>query len=197
MYVWYAKQMTHDLLTAIAILSTHQSHPTISTEEAIINIQGYLKKWGKQKLRFHASDMILTVMSDASLGSEKENNNSHRSRGGYFMYLGTTDLYAINGPIAVHTGILPGVPVSAAEAEIVQNLDTGKATLYTRRLLDDMGYPQPTTVIFTDNMCSKEYANDTIEGTKLRHIDRRNEWLKYMVSIKEFKLLYIVTVSDR
>ena len=140
--------------------------------------------------------MILTVMSDASLGSEKINNSNHRSRGGYFMYLGTSNPLIINGPVAVHTGILTGVPVSAAEAEIVNHFDTGKATLHTKRILDDLGYPQPATIIFTDNVCSKEYSNDTIKRTKLRHIDRRYEWLKHMVSINEFRLEYISSENN-
>jgi hypothetical protein len=195
-YGWYAKQVAHDMMTAVAILSTHQSNPTTKTEDAMKCLQGYLKKWGKQKVRFYASSMILTVMSDASLGSEKVNNDKHRSRGAYIMYLGTTDPQYINGPISIHTGILPGVPASAAEAEICQHFDTGKATIYTRRVLDDLGYAQPTTIILTDNICSKEYTNDNIKGTKLKHIDRRNEWLKHMVNINEFQLQYISSENN-
>ena len=190
-YGWYAKQVAHDLLTAVAILSTHQSNPTTKTEAAMDAIQGYLKKWGKQTVRFHASEMILTVMSDASLGSEKENKKNHRSRAACIMYLGTKDPHIINGPIFIHTGILPGVPTSAAESEIAGNFETGKHTKYARNLLDDLGYAQPTTIIFTDNVCALEYSKDTIKGTKLRHIDRRNEWIKHMVNANEFELKYI------
>ena len=195
-YGWYAKQVAHDLLTAIAILSTHQSNPTEQTEQAMINIQGYLKGWGKQTIRFHASEMILTVMSDASLGSEKENKNNHRSRAACIMYLGTSNPNIINGPIFIHTGILPGVPTSAAEAEIAGNFESGKHTVYARKLLDDLGYAQPTTVIFTDNVCSLEYSKDTIKGTKLRHIDRRSEWIKHMVNCSEFELKYISSENN-
>ena len=195
-YGWYAKQVAHDLLTAIAILSTHQSNPTENTEQLMVNIQGYLKNWGKQTLRFYASEMILTAMSDASLGSEKENKNNHRSRAACIMYLGTKDPHIINGPIFIHTGILPGVPVSAAEAEISGNFETGKHAVYIRKLLDDLGYAQPTTVIFTDNVCAIEYSKDAIKGTKLRHIDRRNEWIKYMTNINEFKLEYISSENN-
>ena len=190
-YGWYAKQVAHDLLTSVSILATHQSNPTTETQKAMDDIQGYLKRWGKQTLRYYASDMILTVMSDASLGTEKTKNGNHRSRGAYYMYLGTKDPHIVNGPISIHTGILPGLPTSAAEAEIVNHFESGKATIYARKVLDDMGYAQPTTVIFTDNICSKEYTNDAIKGTKLRHIDRRNEWLKHMVNTNEFVLEYI------
>ena len=112
------------------------------------------------------------------------------------MYLGTKHPQYINGPVAIHTGILPGVPTSAAEAEICQHFDTGKATVYVRRLLDDLGYAQPTTIIYTDNICSKEYTNDNIKGTKLKHIDRRHEWLKHMVNTSEFELQYISSENN-
>ena len=88
----------------------------------------------------------------------------------------------INGPVALHTGQLAGVLESTAEAEIVNHFDTGEATLYAKRILDDLGHPQPATIIFTDNVCSKEHSNDTIKGTKLRHFDRRYEWLKHIIA---------------
>ena len=159
-------------------------------------IQGYLKKWGRQKLRYWASDMILHIMADASHGTEITKEGKHRSRGAYFMYLGTKDPSYINAPILVHTGILPGIPASAAEAEINSNFESGKAGQYIRTMLDDMGYRQPTTIIFTDNVCAKEYANDTIKGTKLRHIDRKHEWMKYMVNTKIYTLKYIPSIDN-
>ena len=171
-YGWYAKQIAHDMLPHVSILSTHQSKPSKRTKPSMEAIQGYLKRWGNQKLRFYASDMILTMIADASLGTEVTKDGNHRSRGAVFCYLGTKNPYIINGPIMVHTGILPGVPISAAEAEILNNIESGQAGIYIRQILDDLGYKQPTTLILTDNLCVKGYAEDTIKGTKLRHIDR-------------------------
>ena len=68
--------------------------------------------------------------------------------------------------------------------------------VYVRKVLDDLGYAQPTTVIFTDNVCAIEYSKDAIKGTKLRHIDRKNEWIKHMTSISEFKLQYISSENN-
>ena len=96
----------------------------------------------------------------------------------------------------VHTGVLPGLPLSAAESEIINNVESGQAGIYIRRVLDDLGYKQPTTIILTDNLCSQGYANDTIKGTKLRHIDRKNEWIKHMVNTNVYKLQYIPTVDN-
>ena len=98
--------------------------------------------------------------------------------------------------ISVHTGTITVIPASAAEAEINSNFNSGKAGLYMRQMLDDMGYKQSTTIIFTDNICAKEYANDTIKGTKLRHIDRKHEWMKYMVNTKTYTLKYIPSIDN-
>ena len=61
-----------------------------------------------------------------------------------------------------------------------------------RQMLDDMGYRQPTTIIFTDNICAKNYANDTIKGIKLRHMDRKHKWIKHMVNT----LRYIPSIDN-
>jgi hypothetical protein len=195
-YGWYAKQVAIDLLPHVAILSTHQTKPNKNTKPSMEAIQGYLKMWGEHKLRYYASDMILHIIADASHGTEITKEGKHRSRDAYYAYLGTKDPSYINAPISVHTGIITGIPASAAEAEINSNFNSGKAGLYMRQMLDDMGYKQSTTIIFTDNICAKEYANDTIKGTRLRHIDRKHEWMKYMVNTKTYTLKYIPSIDN-
>ena len=44
--------------------------------------------------------------------------------------------------------------------------------------------------------CAIEYSKDAIKGTKLRHIDRRNEWIKHMTNINEFELKYISSENN-
>lgn len=121
--LWYSNAVAHDILTAVSKLSSQQSHPTSDTLPlTVTKIQSYLKQYGNHKIQFHASDMILHLMSDASFDSEA----GSRSRGGLFAWCGNKQPNLINGPIACQSKILPGVPQSAAAAEISQHTETGK-----------------------------------------------------------------------
>ena len=52
--------------------------------------------------------------------------------------------------ISVHTGTITVIPASAAEAEINSNFNSGKAGLYMRQMLDDMGYKQSFILLLLD-----------------------------------------------
>lgn len=84
--------------------------------------------------------MKLHIMSDASFDAEPNS----RSRGGCFMWIGNDKPTLINGPIFCQSKILPGVPQSAATAEIVQHVESGKQVYMQDVFLDvwDIHKPQ-------------------------------------------------------
>ena len=191
--LWYATAVAHDVLTAISKLSAHQTTPTNDTFPFTIErIQGYFKQFGNHKIQFQASDMKLHIMSDASFDAEPNS----RSRGGCFMWLGNNQPTLINGPVFCQSKILPGVPQSAATAEIFQHVESGKMGIYARRILRCIGYPQTPTIIFADNLCSIDFAHNNTKGRTLKTIARRTHWLKHVVRQNVYVFRYISSKNN-
>jgi hypothetical protein len=88
-----------------------------ATADKVIKLLNYCSTNLEAKLRYHASNMILNVHSDASYLSECE----AKSRAGGFFYLGSnieSKNKLTNGAILIISTILKHVMSSAAEAEI-------------------------------------------------------------------------------
>jgi hypothetical protein len=191
--LWYSNAVAHDILTGISKLSSHQSHPTNETFPFTVErIQGYLKHYGNHRIQFFASDMKLHIMSDASFDAEPNS----KSRGGCFMWIGNNQPNLINGPIFCQSKLLPGVPQSAAVAEIVQHVESGKMGIYARRILRCLGYPQTPTIILADNLCSIDYAHNNTKGRTLKTIARRTHWLKHVVRQNVYVFQYISSENN-
>jgi hypothetical protein len=98
------------------------------------------------KIRYHASDMILHIHSDASYLSE----NEAKSRSGGFFYMGSnnkTDKKLTNGVILIISKVLKHVMSSAAEAEIGAVFINAKEGAVLRTTLEELGHKQPPTQI--------------------------------------------------
>jgi hypothetical protein len=176
--LWLQRTTCPDIQTAVARLSTEQTRITEKTLAKVDRIIGYLKRYHNQELCFYASDMILRGQSDASFNSEFKS----RSREGGIFYMGATDPNEINGPVSTISAIEDVLPTSAAEAEIVALYDNAKHVLELRQILHDLGYPQSSTLLQTDNECAELFANDLSKDKRLKHIELRFNWLKYIVT---------------
>jgi hypothetical protein len=68
----------------INVLASEQSNATEVTADKVIKLLNYCNTHPETKIRYHASDMILHIQSDASYLSE----NEAKSRAGGFFYMG-------------------------------------------------------------------------------------------------------------
>jgi hypothetical protein len=68
-------------------LSSEQSNATEVTADKVIKLLNYCNTHPETKIRYHASDMILHINSNASYLSENEPKS--RSRG--FFYMGSSN----------------------------------------------------------------------------------------------------------
>ena len=123
----------------------------------------YLLGNANATVRFHASDMILNIHSDASYLLEAK--ACSRACGHFFMGWMPTDGAPIQLNSAFHlsTTILLFVVASAAEAELdalYHNCQTGIIFCLT---LVDMGHPQPKTPVHCNNANAVGIANNTIK----------------------------------
>eukprot|EP00957_Ditylum_brightwellii_P202448 15330222-Ditylum_brightwellii.AAC.1 len=80
--LYYAQAVDSTLLMGLNTLGSQQATATEETAKAVVMILDYCATYPDAVLRYHRSDMILHVYSDASYLSEPE----ARSRaGGHFL----------------------------------------------------------------------------------------------------------------
>jgi hypothetical protein len=69
--LYYARAFDPTLIMPITVLASEQSKATAVTADKVIKLLNYCNTHPETKIRYHASDMILHIHSDASYLSEK------------------------------------------------------------------------------------------------------------------------------
>ena len=54
-------------------------------------------------------------------------------------------------------------------------------SIYLRNILEDLGYPQPPTIILCDNKCAVGIATDAARAKRSKAIDMRWHWIRDQV----------------
>jgi hypothetical protein len=83
MLLYYIRAVDPTLIMPINVLASEQSKATSDTAGKVIKLLNYCNTHPENKIRYHASDRILYIHSDASYISEKESKS--RAGGGYFI----------------------------------------------------------------------------------------------------------------
>ena len=94
-------------------LPQQQSQPTIATREKCNRLMDYIATYPNAFIRYHASDMILNVDSDAAYLVLP---NARSRIAGFFHLTNKTNPFR-NGPLLVECKTLRHVVTSTAEAE--------------------------------------------------------------------------------
>jgi hypothetical protein len=121
----------------INVLASEQSKATEETTYKVIKLLNYCNTNPETKIRYHASDMILHINSDASYLSEGE----AKSRAGGFFYMGNAtkhDKNLTNATILIVSKVLKHVMSSAAEAEIGAVFINAKEGAVLRTTLEEL-----------------------------------------------------------
>jgi hypothetical protein len=149
--IYYLSTVDPTLIMPINLLASEQSNATEVTAAKVIKLLNYCNTHPETKIRYHASDMILHIHSDASYLSENEAN----IRAGGFFYMGNTtqnDKKLTNGAILIVSKVLKHVMSSAAEAEIGAVFINAKEGAVLRTTLEELGHKQPPTEMETDGV---------------------------------------------
>jgi hypothetical protein len=126
----------------INVLASEQSKATSDTADKVIKLLNYCNTRQETKIRYHASDMILYIHSDASYLSERE----AKSRSGGVFYMGSsadTSNKLTNGAILIISTVLKHVMSSAVEADIGAVFINAKEGAVLRTTLEELGHPHP------------------------------------------------------
>jgi hypothetical protein len=126
----------------INVLESDQSTATHVTADKVIKLLNCCNTHPESKIRYHSSDMILHIHSDASYLSEDE----EKSRAGGFFYMGNATKgkkKLTNGAILIISKVIKHVMSSAAEAEIGAVFINSKEGAVLRTTLEELGHTQP------------------------------------------------------
>ena len=83
--MYYARAVDDTILMSLSAIAGEQAAATENTERKVLKLLNYLATHLEAKIRFHASDMILNIHSDASYLSETR----ARSRLAGYFFLGS------------------------------------------------------------------------------------------------------------
>jgi hypothetical protein len=187
-FLYFARAVDNTMLVALSALASQQTKGTAKTAKAAIKFLNYCATHSDAAIRYVPSDMILKLHSGASYLSE----SGARSRSGGFFFLGNRDRPdpLTQGPLLVTTAIMKNVLSSAAEAEIGALFDNTKKAVVLRTMLEEMQYPQPATLVQTDNSTACGIANSNLRQQRSRAIDMRFYWIRDRVRQGQFHIYW-------
>jgi hypothetical protein len=139
------------VLKALSSMAVEQMKASDITMARCTQLLDYLSHNADAKVRFHASNMILNIHSDASYLSEAQ----AQSRACGFFFMGWTpkngESIWLNSTFHISSRIMRFVVASAAEAELGALFDNCQTGMIFRLTLNKMGHPQPKTLVHSDN----------------------------------------------
>jgi hypothetical protein len=187
--LYYVRAIDPTLIMPINVLASEQSKATEITADKVIKLLNYCDTHPETKIRYHESDMILHIHSDASYLSE----NEAKSRAGGYFYMGSdtkTGKKLTNGAILIISRVLKHVMSSAAEAEIGAVFINAKEGAVLRTTLEESGHKQPTTPMETDNTTATAYSNGKIKQKRTKAMDMHFYWIKDRVKQGQFNVYW-------
>jgi hypothetical protein len=187
-FLYYARAVDPTMLTALSALAAQQAKGTEQTMEDACKFLNYCATHPDAVLRYQKSDMILKIHSDASYLSEPKARS--RAAGHFYMGKKGTAADTANGSILATTQVMKAVLASASEAEIGALFENCKRGTILRTTLNEMGHPQPTTPVQTDNSTACGIANANIKQQRSRAIDMRFYWVRDRSDQGEFGIIW-------
>jgi hypothetical protein len=188
--LYYARAVDLTVLPALSAIASDQAKATEATEAHVKQLLDYLTTHPMATIRYHRSDMILNIHSDASYLSETR----ARSRVAGHFFLGATPTnnqpIELNGAIYTLCGILKIVVASAAEAELGALFMNIKEGVILRLILTELGHKQPPTPVHCDNQTATGIANDTVKKQRSRSMEMRFFWICDQVKRQFFKVYW-------
>ncbi len=147
--LYYARAINLTVLMALSTIASKQAKGTENTMTKTKQLLDYLATHPDATVCFHASDMILNIHSNASYLSAA---NAHSRACGHFFMGWKAEQFIV---------------ASAAEAKLgALFLNCNQATIF-RLMLEEMGHPQPSTLVHCNNSTAVGIKNNSVKKTEL------------------------------
>jgi hypothetical protein len=169
-------------------IAREKTKVTEKTQAFTNQMLDYLATHPDATIRYHASDMVLHIHSDASYLSVS-NTRSHL--GGLF-FLGNKfpKQETLNGSILNVAAIIKNVVASAAESEVGACFHNAQSGAPLRVRLAKLGHKQPPKPLRTDSSTAFSIVKKTIEQKLSKAMDMRYHWLTNRVRQKQFDVYW-------
>jgi hypothetical protein len=186
--LYYARAVEPTVLMPINDISTEQTKATDKTQSATNQLLDYLATHPYSTIRYHASDMILHIHSDASYLSV----SNARSRLGGLFFCGEKSPHEdnLNGSIINVASVIKNVVASADESEVGACFQNAQSGAQLRVTLTELGHIQPPTPLRTDNSTAFGILKETIKQKISKAMEMRYHWLTDRVRQKQFDVYW-------
>ena len=128
-------------------------------------------------LKFDGNDSQLFSYFDSNWGGDREDE---RSTTGWIFYLASA-------PISWRSTRQPTVAISSTEAEYMSMASATQEAIWLRMLLQEMGFPQPTTIMYGDNNGCMKLAENPIHRQRTKHINIKVHFLREYVKSEDIR----------
>jgi hypothetical protein len=181
-FLYYARAVDPTMLVALNEISQQQSKPTAATLKKCDRLMDYAATYPNAVIRYHASDMILHVDTDAAylvLPKAKSRVAGHYYLSNHPPTTGKPTPIP-NGPIHTVCQTLKNVVSSAAESEMGGLFVNGQYIIPVRTTLVAMGHPQPKngTPLKTDSATSLGIVKNFMQPKRSKSWDMRYHWIQ-------------------
>jgi hypothetical protein len=141
--LYYAIAVDPTVLMPLNDIETEQTKATEKKQAATNQLLDYLATHPDATIRYHASDMVLQIHSDASYISV----SNARSRLGSLFFLGnkSPEQETLNGSILNVAAVIKNVVASAAESEVGACFHNAQSGAPLGVTLIELGHTQPPT----------------------------------------------------
>jgi hypothetical protein len=159
--LYYARAVDPTVLMPLNDIATEQTNATEKTQAVTNQLLDYLATYPDATIRYHASDMILHIHSDASYLLV----SNARSRLGGLFFLGnkSPNQDKLTGSILNVTSVTKNVVASAAESEVGGCFHNAQSGAPLRVTLTELGHTQLPKPLRTDNSTAFGILNETIK----------------------------------
>jgi hypothetical protein len=159
--LYYARAVDPIVLMPLNDIVTQQTKATEKNAGRHQSTVGLFATHPDAAIRYHASDMILHIHSDAPYLSV---SNARSCLGGlFFLNNKYPEQDTLNGSILNVAAVIKNVVASAAESEVGACFHNAQSGAPLRVTLTEMGHTQPPTPLRTDNSTAFGILDETIK----------------------------------
>ena len=199
-FLYYGRAVDPTILASLNEIASKQSAPTTLTRTSCNQLLDYLHQHPDAVIRYHASDMILCLVSDAAYLVLP---NARSRCATLFVLTDKLTTYPPtpkpNGPLHVMVKTIKGVPASAAEAETGGIFLGAQEACPIITALIELGHPQPSTgtPLETDNSTANDILTAQVRMKRSKAFDMRYHWIKDRIEQKQFSLYWAKGILNR
>jgi len=181
------------MLVALNTIAASQAIATSVVLAKCRRLLDYATTYQNAILRYHASDMVLHIDSDAAYLVMP--GTKSRIAGHFFLSnrppMALSKVTPLpNGAILTKYRTLRHVVASAAEAETSGIFLNAQVAIPIRLALKALGHPQPSTPIKTDNSTSHHFVHTTMRKKRSKSSDIRLNWLRDRETYSQFHVYW-------